>query len=426
MSYYPERRPASGAGCGLAAFSLGAVLLLCLLTFGLGAWLDRVGLLPGSYAHEPTGVAKTFAPFWEAWNLVEKEYVDRQAVQPDRMTQGAIEGMLNSLGDEGHTAYLTRDEFEQMEQSLEGQLEGIGARMSYRRRQPTVAGVVPGSPAEKAGLKPGDVFMQVNGKDVAELSLDRIAALVRGPAGTQVHLKLFRPGDSKQIDFDITRAHVAVPDVAWHMLPGVPIAHVALETFGEKAHDQLQEALRDAVQQGAKGLIIDVRGNGGGLKDQAVAVTSMFLKSGVVFIEQDAQGHREEVPVKTGGEWTGIPLCLLIDQGTASSSEIFAGAIQDHERGKLIGTRTFGTGTVLQPHRLSDGSAVLLAVAEWLTPKGRRIWHEGITPDITVSLPEGASILLPEAAGGLTAEELAKSDDQQLVKAVQVMKEQLH
>jgi carboxyl-terminal processing protease len=426
MSYYPERRPASGTTCGLAAFSAVAVFLLCLFSFGLGVVLDRTGLLPGSYAQEPAGVAKTFAPFWEAWNLVEKDYVHRQAVQPERMTQGAIEGMLNSLGDEGHTAYLTKDEFQQMEDSIKENLEGIGARMSVRRHQPTIAGVIPGSPAEKAGLKAGDVFMQVNGKDVAEMSLDRIAALVRGPAGTEVDLKIFRPSDSRQIDFKITRAHVKVPDVAWHMLPGVPIAHVALESFGEKAHDQLQEALTDARQQGAKGLIIDVRGNPGGLKDQAVAVTSMFLKSGDVFIEQDAQGIQTKDPVKPGGEWTDIPLCLLIDQGTASSAEIFAGAIQDHERGKLIGMRTFGTGTVLQPYHLSDGSAVLLAVAEWLTPKGRHIWHEGITPDIAVTLPEEASILLPEVAGGLTAEELARSEDKQLLKAVQVMKEQVH
>jgi carboxyl-terminal processing protease len=312
-----------------------------------------------------------------------------------------------------------------MEDSLKGNLEGIGARMSVRRHQPTIAGVIPGSPAQKAGLQAGDVFMQVNGKDVAEMSLDRIAAMVRGPAGTEVHLKIFRPGDSKQLDFDITRAHVDVPDVTWHMLPGIPVAHVAVENFGDKAHNQLQAALSEARDQGAKAVIIDVRGNPGGLKDQAVAVTSMFLKSGVVFIEQDAQGKQTEVAVVPGGKWTDIPLCLLIDQGTASSAEIFAGAIQDHERGKLIGTRTFGTGTVLLPYRLSDGSAVLLAVAEWLTPKKRRIWHEGITPDIPVSMPEGASVLLPEAEGNLTAEELAKSDDKQLLKALQILKEQL-
>jgi carboxyl-terminal processing protease len=258
------------------------------------------------------------------------------------------------------------------------------------------------------------------------MSLDRIAAMVRGKAGTEVHLKILRPGETQPLDFTITRAHVDVPDVTWHMLPGVPIAHVAIEEFGDKAHDQLQKALTEAQAQGAKALILDVRTNPGGLKDQAVAVTSMFLKNGVVFIEQDSKGHETKVPVKPGGEWTDIPLCLLIDQGTASSSEIFAGALQDYGRGKLIGARTYGTGTVLMPYRLSDDSAVLLAVSEWLTPKERRIWHEGIKPDIAVPLPEGVSILLPETAGNLSAEDLAKTEDKQLLKALEVMKEQVH
>jgi carboxyl-terminal processing protease len=425
MSYYPERRPASPTACGLAAFATGAVFLLCLFSFGLGVVLDRTGLLPGSSGHEPPGVARTFAPFWEAWDLVQKDYVDRDPVKPEHMTQGAIEGMLNSLGDEGHTTYLTRDEFEQMQESIKGTLDGIGARMSLRRHQSIIAGVIPNSPAEKAGLKAGDVFLQVNGKDVADMSLERIATLVRGPAGTEVELKIFRPGESRQIDFKIQRAHVEVPDVSWHMLPGVPIAHVALESFGEKAHDQLQQALEDAKRHGARGVIIDIRGNGGGLRDQAVDVTSLFLKSGDVFIEQDADKKQTKVAVKPGGAWTEMPLCLLTDLGTASSAEIFAGALQDHKRAKLVGTRTFGTGTVLEPRRLSDGSAVLLAVKEWLTPDGRRIWHEGITPDITVTLPEGAAILLPETAGALSAEELAKSDDKQLLQALEVLNEQV-
>jgi carboxyl-terminal processing protease len=401
------------------------LFLVGLVGFALGIFADRNDWLPGTRGREPAGLGRTFAPFWETWRLVEKHYVDRQAVQPERMTEGAIEGMLDSLGDRGHTTYLSAKEFEQMESGLKGELEGIGARMSLQHgHQATVMGIVPHSPAEKAGLRPGDVFLEVDGKDVTDMSLERIVSLVRGPAGASVHLQVLR--DSKKVDFDITRARVEVPNVSWHMLPGEPaIAHIAIEEFGSNAQKQLQQALEGAKKAGARGLIVDVRGNPGGLKDQAVAVTSAFIKDGVVFIEQDAQGHQTPIPVKPEGEVTDLPLVLLIDQGTASSAEIFAGALQDHKRGKVVGTRTFGTGTVLLPFRLSDGSAVLLAVDEWLTPDGRKIWHEGIQPDVQVALPTGARILLPEAEDNLDAAALAKSEDKQLLKGLEVLKEQL-
>ncbi len=258
--------------------SLFPLFLVGLVGFALGIFADRNDWLPGNRGREPAGLGRTFAPFWEAWRLVQDHYVDRQAVQPERMTEGAIEGMLDSLGDRGHTTYLTAKEYEQMESGLKGEMEGIGARMSVQHgHQATVMGIVPGSPAEKAGLRPGDVFLEVDGKDVTDMSLERIVTLVRGPAGTSVHLQVLR--DSKKLEFDITRARVEVPNVSWHMLPGQPaIAHVAIEEFGSNAQKQLQQALEGATKAGARGLVVDVRGNPGGLKDQAVAVTSEFIK----------------------------------------------------------------------------------------------------------------------------------------------------
>ncbi|HJT75767.1 MAG TPA: S41 family peptidase [Gemmataceae bacterium] len=399
------------------------VIILVLAMFTAGVALERYGWLPGSHSHEPPGLGSTFAPFWEAWHLVQEYYVDQSAVNPQHMTDGAIEGMLDSLGDRGHTTYLTKDEFHQMETSLQGQMEGIGARMTMHDHLPTVAGILPNSPAQRAGLRAGDVFMEVDGKDVRDLSLERLVALVRGPAGTKVHIKLLR--DNKPVDVDITRAKVEVPSVTWHLLPGTKVAHVALQEFGKSAHDQMVAALEGAAQAGARGLLVDVRGNPGGLKEQAVAVTSLFLEDGVVFIEQDGKGNRKPVPVQPQKERTALPLVVLIDGGTASSAEIFSGAIQDHKRGELVGTKTYGTGTVLMPFELKDGSAVLLAVSEWLTPDGRRIWHEGIKPDVEVSLPVGARILLPEAEGDLTAAQLAKSEDKQLLKGLDVLKQKL-
>ena len=219
-----------------------------------------------------------------------------------------------------------------------------------------------------------------------------------------------------------------MPDVSWHMLPGEAYAHIAVQDFGKKTDAQLRDALREAKEQGAKGVLLDLRGNPGGLKDEAIKVTSEFLDKGDVFIDQDEKGKRTAVPVdpaKPGPMALDVPLIVLIDGGTASAAEITAGALQDYERGKLVGERTFGTGTVLEPFELSDGSAVLLATSEWLTPKGRQIWHEGISPDIEVALPEGASILMPEMEGNLDAAALKRTEDVQLLKALEVLKEQV-
>jgi carboxyl-terminal processing protease len=400
------------------------LVLALLVGFSAGVHLERFGLVPGSPAYVPAHLGKTFEPFWEAWELVEQHYVDRQAIQPRRMTEGAIDGMLASLGDAGHTTYLAPDEVKQMAQSLEGKLEGIGARLTVRQRRPTILQTIPGSPARESGLRPGDVLLEVDGKPVSNLPLDQIARMVQGRAGTVVQLRIAREGETVR-DFKIRRAHIDVPAIAWAMLPGTKIAHVALREFGNKADAELRAALGEIRERGAAGLILDVRGNPGGLKDQAVAVTSEFLRGGNVFIEQDAQGRKKAVAVKPGGTALTIPLCVLIDGGSASSAEIFAGAIQDHGRGKLVGTRTFGTGTVLEPFELSDGSAVLLAVAQWFTPQGRKIWHEGIAPDVEVDLPEGATILAPESEADLTPAALAKSEDTQLLKALEVLQQQI-
>jgi carboxyl-terminal processing protease len=400
------------------------IVLLVLCAFAAGSMAERFGLLPGG-TDEPPGVRETFRPFWESWRLADAYYVDREALQPVRMTRGAIRGMLASLGDVGHTGYLSPEELRELQAGLKGEFEGIGAHMTVRKKRPTVMDVIPKSPAQAAGLKAGDVFLEVNGKPVSDLPLDRIVQMVRGPAGTPVTLRVLREGRDEPLTLTIRRGKVEVPSVSWRRLPGEPVAHLAIHAFGEHTDKELKEAVRALRAAGLRGAVIDVRGNPGGLKDQAVAVTSAFLKGGDVFIEQDAQGRQTAVPVIKGGAATELPLVVLIDEGTASSAEIFAGAIQDHERGKLVGARTFGTGTVLEPFRLSDGGALMLAIAQWLTPKGRQIWHRGITPDFKVELPEGAIPLLPETEGELTAEALRKSQDHQLLKALAVLKGQL-
>jgi carboxyl-terminal processing protease len=393
--------------------STGLTLAL-FLAFSAGYLIDR-SIRP---ANAPTGLGK---PFAEAWQLAERYYVDRPAVVPARMTEGAIRGMLGSLGDTGHTSYLTKEQFLQFTRSIEGHFDGIGARFTIRKNDLVIVETFPDSPARRAGLLPGDVLLQVDDKRVREIPIQKVAELIRGPAGTTVHLRVRRAGDAAPLDLNVRREKVSFPDITWSLLPGVSIAHIAILEFGAKADSELRKAVQAAAAQGAKALLIDVRGNPGGLKDQAVAVTSEFLDAGNVFLERDAQGKQTAVPVRAGGVAPRIPLCVLIDNGTASSAEIFAGAIQDHARGKLVGTRTFGTGTVLRPFPLSDGSVVLLAVEEWLTPKGRQIWHTGISPDVEVTLLEDATVLLPGEESKLDAAALAASTDRQLLKAVELL-----
>jgi carboxyl-terminal processing protease len=402
-----------------------SLFLVLASTFALGVLTERSGRFFTPYYYTPAGLEKTFAPFWETWGLIDKHYVNREVVNSERMTRAAIAGLIVSLGDPGHTSYLTPEDRQRLESGLKGELEGIGARLSMRRRLPTIVNTFPGSPARSGGLRPGDVVLEVDGKAVTGMSLDQVVNLIRGPAATVVRLRVTRNGQAKPLDLSFARAKVEVPDVSWALLRGVPVAHVAIVNFGMQAHAQLKAALEESRRKGARALILDVRGNPGGLKDQAVAISSEFLKEGNVFLEQDAKGNRTAAPVLPGATAPDIPLVVLIDEGSASSSEILAGAMQDHGRGKLIGARTYGAGTLLREFLLTDGSAVLLAVAEWLTPNGRQIWHNGISPDIEVTLPATASILTPETDAGLNADSLAKSEDKQLLKGLEALEGQL-
>lgn len=404
-------------------------------TRGAVVWLlpFLIGLLAGAAMHRyiipdpvpsaviPKEAVPDFRLMAEAWNAIDEKYVDRTSMKPRAMAYGAIAGMVDSLGDTGHSVFLTPEMVQAMQSIEQGKFAGIGAEVQIKDNQVVIVAPMDGTPAQKAGLHPGDIIVKVDGFDTAGLSLQEAVRKILGPAGTRVTLTIRDPKTAKERTVIVTRANISLRGATWHMLPGKDIAHLRIALFNKGTSHDVEEALAGIEQRGAKGLVLDLRNDPGGLLDMAVGVSSQFLETGAVLQEKNAKGDIRSVPVTSGMKKCRLPMVVLINVGTASASEIVAGALQDAGRATLVGETTFGTGTVLKEVPLSDGSAVMLAVLEWLTPKGRTIWHKGITPDVAVSLPTGASPLVPEAEGDMTSAELRASQDRQLMHALGIL-----
>lgn len=400
----------------------GLVMLFVLTGAAFGA-----GLVAGGASLLTPCIVRTsdqppqFDVFWQSWNLVQRHFVDRTALDPTSLAYGAIRGMVDALGDTGHSAFLTPEEKEARHTSVAGSFTGIGAELGVRDGLPVIVAPIDGTPAAEAGLQPGDILVRVDGEDVTTLPLNEIVEKVRGPAGTPVELTILRPADNQTHEIAITRREIDVPAASWAMVPGTTIADVRISQFSANAERDVTAAIEAAQEAGATGLIVDVRNNPGGLLDQAIRVTSHFLDGGNVLLEEDAEGNRTEYAVEPGGIATEIPLVVLVNPGTASAAEILAGAIQDYGRGQVVGETTFGTGTVLQPFGLEDGSELLLGVRQWLTPDGRLIRNQGIAPDVEVTLPLGSALLLPAELRELSPDQVQASQDAQLQTAVELL-----
>lgn len=398
-----------------------AILLLTSGAFVAGTVVGNVYSLFGPKVVRAADQPAEFDVFWQVWDLAQQHFIDRDALDSTRLTYGAVNGLIAALGDEGHTRFLTPEEVERQRTDISGSFFGIGARVGVEDGLPVIVAPIDGSPAEAAGLKSGDIIIEVDGQDVTAFPLNDVVDLIRGEEGSEVMLTIFRPDSNESLEISIIRGEIKIEAATWSMVPGTDVAVLRLSQFSANLNDDVIEAVEAAEAAGAKSLILDIRNNPGGLLDQAISVTSQFLKDGDVLLQEDAQGNRESFPVKPDGVAIDIPIVVLINRGSASSAEIFAGAIQDHERGQVIGETTFGTGTVLRPFDLEDGSALLLGTSQWLTPAGRLIRKHGIEPDIEVDLPAGADLLSPFDLETLTVPELLDSEDGQMLKALEVL-----
>ena len=317
---------------------------------------------------------------------------------------------------------MTPQERQSSQSSLSGSYVGIGAEMDTTTDGlPLVVGVFRDSPADAAGLHAGDIMITVDGRSTAGSNLDTVISWVRGEAGTTVVLTVKAGADAPERTLKIVRADVHIEPVSWTMVAGSKTAVIRLEQFSKGASDALIAALKAARAAGADRLVLDLRGDPGGYVGEAVAVASQFLSSGTVYIERNAKGEEKPTLVTPGGVATDLPLVVLVDHGTASASEIVAGAIQDAGRAKIVGVATFGTGTVLGEFPLSDGSALRIGTVEWLTPKGRVIWHAGIAPDVTVARADTVLPTVPDDLGRMTAAQVAQLKDPQLKKALELV-----
>jgi carboxyl-terminal processing protease len=393
-----------------------AVAILLLISASYYAGLSRG---PAGLSEQSQEGVELYAA---ALNLVQDEYVDQGQLDPDEQARAAIQGMLDSIGDKGHTRLLTPEESERNEQSISGRYVGVGIQIKKRDGEAVVTAPIDGSPASEAGIRPGDVVVGVDGENVEDRDLSDISRMIRGEEGSQVSITFRSDGEDRQLTLE--RSEIDVAAASWNMVPGTSTAYVRLSSFSAESAGELEETLSEARDAGAERLVLDLRNNPGGRLDQAVASAELFLEpESVVYIRQDAEGDREKV--RTSGTSDGgtfeAPMTVLVNGGTASSAEILAGALRDNERARLVGTTTFGTGTVLQPYELDDGSELLLGIAEWLTPDGDFIRENGIEPGVKAELGGDQEPLYPNGESGLSREEIL-SRDSQLERAVELVR----
>jgi carboxyl-terminal processing protease len=318
----------------------------------------------------------------QVWDIIFADYVDKDQLDAEALAQGAINGMVEAL-DDPYTAYLDATTYELSQRELEGKFEGIGAHVAAEDDKVVIIAPIAGSPAEKAGIRAGDVILEVDGQSIAGMSLVEVVLIVQGPKGTPVTLSVLHEGETEPEFIEIVRAEIELPSVRFEMMED--IAYIQITNFSERTSEELSPVLEEVNQQ-ASGIILDLRNNPGGLLNTVVAVTSFFIREGVVVDVVDNEGNSFAYPVEPGRIAIDLPVVVLVNEYSASGSEVLAGALQDYGRAVIAGEKTYGKGSANQIFELGDGSALYITYARWFTPKGRLIEGEGIYPDYELDL----------------------------------------
>jgi carboxyl-terminal processing protease len=322
----------------------------------------------------------------EAWGIIFQDYVERDQLDPTKLTQGAVRGMVEAL-DDPYTSYLDTTAYELWTRSVEGKFEGIGAYVEIKDDRITIVAPIPDAPAEQAGIRAGDVILEIDGKSTEGMSLIEAVLNIRGPKGTPVALLVLHQGETEPEAIKIIRSEIELPSVNSEMKED--IAYIEISFFSERTAEELALAL-ESIPQDTIGIILDLRSNGGGILDTVIDVTSFFLHEGVVMDMVDNQGQHTVYSVNKSQITTDLPMVVLVDGFSASGSEVLTGALQDYGRATIAGTRTFGKGSVNILRPLQDGSGLYITVARWFTPSGRLIEGEGLTPDYELGEDEDA------------------------------------
>jgi len=350
------------------------------LSFGVGCTLG---------ASAPSSVNLGWDVVEEAWDIIFQDYVDRDKLDASALSQAAIKGMIEVL-DDPYTSYMEAQIYELSMSDLEGKFEGIGAYVGVRDEQLMIIAPIPGSPAAEAGIRAGDIILEVDGNPTLGMSLEEAVLYIRGPKGTPVGLLVLHQGETEPEEIEIVRAEIEVPSIHFEMRED--IAYIHIYHFSERSNEELSPVLEKIDQEGATGIILDLRSNPGGLLDVVVDMASYFLKEGTVVYVVDNQGKQTSLSVKPQDIIIELPLVALSDNYSASGSEVLIGALQDHARATIAGTKTYGKGSVNTLHHLKDGSGLYITTARWLTPSGRLIEGEGIEPDYPLEL-EGEDVI---------------------------------
>ncbi len=356
----------------------GAAIILAVGSFLAGDTYHST--VPNPFAARTTQL--DFSQLNDIYGLMQRHFDGK--IDPQAAINGAKAGLVSAGGDP-YTVYMTSDQAKELNNDLNGKLSGIGAQIGIKNSILTVIAPIAGTPAEKAGLRAGDLIAKINGEDTSGMSVDTAVNKIRGKAGTQVKLRIVRPNtDPKEIT--ITRADISVPSVTWNMKTD-RIGYIQISTFGSDTTRLIDKAAQELKDQGAQKLVLDLRNNGGGYLDAGVAVASEFLPRGKLVVEERTDGKpRDKLNSTGGGQLVGLPMVVLVNGGSASASEIVAGALRDNNAAKLLGEKTFGKGSVQEIRQLPSGSQLKVTVAHWYTPDGVNINKEGIKPDTEVKL----------------------------------------